>query len=1537
MKRKYSLKKIVATILCSSLTLSTLTTTQVFADSVVTLNSAYSNQVCLGEYESAEIYFLKNGEKLYPYELYINNSVGVSEASPIERKEIRYKANTKGNYEINYTAHIWSYPDNYDMTGTLYLNVDDRVTSINTNVSDISIGVGEASYFNYTVLPSSAKTTSTISVSDTSVCSVVDGNKIVGHKLGTSVVTIKSKYGGLTKNIYVSVVIPPTSCDITQSQLDLTTSQQSQLSWKVFPVETLAKGVSFGSSNPTVATVNQSGLVTATGKGEATITMETLVGKKKDTCKINVTAVATGIDIRGNSQVLSAGDSTVLIVDPLPFDAGIKYKEFISDNPLVCKVDNSGKLTAISKGKANITCTAECVGGTFTDTTLVTVTQPVTGISILDGDTLDISEGSNHVLDVRMYPDNATPINLIYNSTKPSVATVDSVGRVTANSVGQTVIKVATSDGISEDEIVVNIRKAVTSLKLTEDELSLDIEGTYQLEPVVEPVDAFNREVKYTSSNTGVATVSTSGTIEPKGVGNSTITATSVDGNKSDSVVVKITKQVKDVNVVSPASDKINIDSTMQLVANTLPVDATNNKLIYTSSDTSTLSVDANGLVKSLKKGDASITITSDEGSISKVVNLKAWVPVTNITTDANKSVKVGESFRLLYNLEPTEVSNPSVVFTSNNDVVCSVDNNGTVVAKGKGTAKITVKSEDTGVEASMNVSVTLGVSSISIGGEESITLDNGQLRGLNCSVLPEEANNKNISWESSDSSVVSVDFNGLLITHKAGTAKITATSLDNTSLKDEVEVVVKQPLEFLNVKEDSIFMYRSENKKIEIIEEPLNHSDKIKFTPTNPMVISIDDETGEISAIEKGTSVIRVYSEEHPYIFDTVSVEVGIKLNGINTSIDRVEMGDTERKRVDITLDPEDADDSVLDVKVLDNSIASWDSVTKEVVGIKSGTTSLSITSLHLGITKSIPIIITTNARGVMFDKDIYYIMSNDADSKVSVEVTPPEAKDKSVVFSGYNSSILSLDSSGKVTPVAVGESDITVTTVDGSFKDTAKIVIVDKDLKFEDITEGLPVEPVTGLPMLTMNIGTVKEFKKIENTITRLSTESFISILDSNKISANAQGDTVLFIGYPNSEAGSYILVRVVGEKASLSVNKDIVYTGINKDSEIVATLSPTGHGPEDVTVEVLDTNIAKVINTTEGLTAVASLNGIVYKGVTADNISFSVRGIKNGDTKLRINNGKVAKEITVKVLDIPTTMTLNRTFNTCKVGEHFNLDVMFNVKFDEANVVWKSLDSSICSVDKTGEVYGLKEGTTKIEVYETISNLKEVCDVEIKKAIIIDSSPSGGGGGGGMTPKPVEVVPTPEVKPEVVENLNMNIVEIKTPVNIEEVTVIEKASVAVSEANISERLDKLSSYQVPMTRGELAVFLNDIYKFESKDNSYRTYTDINKDNEMYRAITNTTVFTGYPDGTFKPDKTITRAEMALICSYLPYGGKGEKEPESYKDIDSSEWFYSGVVETSNRGLFTGYEDGTFRPNIPVTKFETSVILKRIVNRMH
>jgi len=157
----------------------------------------------------------------------------------------------------------------------------------------------------------------------------------------------------------------------------------------------------------------------------------------------------------------------------------------------------------------------------------------------------------------------------------------------------------------------------VTGLSLTPAEVTVGIGNTMQIWAVLEPVNAANKTVEWSSSDTAVAKVSSKGLVTGVAEGTATITATTEDGGfTAQSTITVIFISVTGVNI-SLNSMSVNIGATEQLTGSVEPSNAVNQNISWSSSDTSVATVDSTGLVTGVSEGTATITVTTEEGGFT--------------------------------------------------------------------------------------------------------------------------------------------------------------------------------------------------------------------------------------------------------------------------------------------------------------------------------------------------------------------------------------------------------------------------------------------------------------------------------------------------------------------------------------------------------------------------------------------------------------------------------------------------------------------------------------------------------------------------------------------------------------------------------------------------------------------------------------------------------------------------------------------------------------------------------------------------------
>ena len=346
----------------------------------------------------------------------------------------------------------------------------------------------------------------------------------------------------------------------------------------------------------------------------------------------------------------------------------------------------------------------------------------------------------------------------------------------------------------------VQISVSVTGVSLDKTEIVLVEGSSEKLTATVEPTNATNKNVTWSSDHEAIATVDQNGTVTARRGGQATITVTTVDGSKTATCTVRVRIQIGEP-VQSVGLNKtelaLEVGKTGTLEAIVEPSDATNKNVTWSSSNSEVATVD-NGVVTAVSAGTAIITVTTEDGAKTATckvtVNAPQTVPVTGVTLDKTSlDLKTGDNTTLTATVNPESATNKDVTWISDKPEIAAVEG-GTVTAKAAGTAIIAVTTVDGGKIATCKVTVTpktVPVSGIQVQGAASIYV--GDTTKLTATITPDGASNKAVTWDSQNKDIATVDQQGNVKALKAGTATITATAQDGSGISGSFVVTVQQ------------------------------------------------------------------------------------------------------------------------------------------------------------------------------------------------------------------------------------------------------------------------------------------------------------------------------------------------------------------------------------------------------------------------------------------------------------------------------------------------------------------------------------------------------------------------------------------------------------------------------------------------------------------------------------------------------------------------------------------------------------------------
>ena len=698
-------------------------------------------------------------------------------------------------------------------------------------------------------------------------------------------------------------VVHVQSVSISASATEMTPGEVAKITVTITPSNASDQSVTFTTDNSNVVAVDSQGNIMAQGPGTATITVTTKDGSKIATVKITVKeadpVVVTGVTLNETSLELTVGDEVKLVATVEPSDATDKEVTWSSSDEEVATVDQEGNVKVIKDGEATITVTTKDGGKTASCTITATpATVAVTGIKFQnhtgDHPSWTIDGGSINTVEVVVLPADASNKEITCEVSDASILEIRGVHYSESGGwysisykgldPGTATLTVTTVDGgysVSADITVIE-HIPVTSLTFEETSITL-VEGEtgiVNFEILPENATQKRLTVKYSDPLVcGAAKVSDQDaykiiTYKP---GTNVITFTTYDSaNLQATVEVTVLPKETEVAVNSvslePSTVTLTPGESYKLVPKFNPENATNQAVSWISSNTGVATVDEEGNVTAKKKGQTTITVTTQDGGKTATCLVKVIVPVTGVSLSAdNLSLKVGESQQLTASVQPSNASDKSVTWKSADKSIATVDSDGNVTAVKVGSTTITVTTKDGGKKASCQVTVTKA--DVPVTGVEwrnsqfQATMNVGESQQFVATVLPSNATNKNTTITSSDPTLLDVlqegPYTATAIAKKAGTCNLVVTTEDG-GFSATCKIIIKQPVTGVSVSPTSITIVKGQTAQLTAAVEPSDASDQaVTWSSSNTNVARVNTTSGQVAGVNVGTATITVTTHD--------------------------------------------------------------------------------------------------------------------------------------------------------------------------------------------------------------------------------------------------------------------------------------------------------------------------------------------------------------------------------------------------------------------------------------------------------------------------------------------------------------------------------------------------------------------------------------------------------------------------------------------------------------------------------------------------
>lgn len=496
-------------------------------------------------------------------------------------------------------------------------------TSITLTPADTGLVVGNTLQLTAAPYPSTACNYFTFKSSNTRVATVDERGLVTAKKTGKVKITVTSRQNTrikVTRTLAVVSPDSPLSIQPESSELTLTTGSTHALAAAALPADKSQQFL-YKSSKSSVLTVSKSGLLTAKKAGTATVTITSAVNSDVSaqvTVRVKDLPAPSSLTITPAANTLAVGGTLQLSCVPSPAGASAQVT-WKSSSSKVASISSSGLVTARQPGVVTLTATSR-QSKKVTASLRVVVFHPDAPTSIsLPLSALPLETSQTYELTPTLSPAKAKG-GVTWRSSNSRVVSVSAKGVLSARSAGSATVTVTSNynPNVSASVRVTVTKKAAPSAlsaSLSANTLMVGETASLTVAPV--PSTA-SRLYTYSSSASGVASVSSTGVVTAKKAGKATITVASKKKSsvKASFQVTVYTDDTPKSLALSSSSLFLTEDGCGQLTASILPASAYQ-KASWSSSNSKVASVSSTGLVTAQSSGQAVITCRTAKGDLT--------------------------------------------------------------------------------------------------------------------------------------------------------------------------------------------------------------------------------------------------------------------------------------------------------------------------------------------------------------------------------------------------------------------------------------------------------------------------------------------------------------------------------------------------------------------------------------------------------------------------------------------------------------------------------------------------------------------------------------------------------------------------------------------------------------------------------------------------------------------------------------------------------------------------------------------------------
>lgn len=1012
---------------------------------------------------------------------------------------------------------------------------------------------------------------------------------IIPVKTGNTKLTLTC--GTVTKDIYIYVKVPVTKLEATTDSTIKVTSTSTATDKFTLPVgdtdkitlnkvykttlytpeewENYADTIIFTSDNPEIVSVDSVGNIEAKALGTAKVTVKALASNISVEYTITVVAKDDYNPTNGNAIAEITGakdlykDETAKLSAVLsPVKAKNKVKWEITGGDAT--ITEEGLVTAGSTpGTVTVKATMLDANGAVTNKTRAitfNVLQSATAINLTNavnantkmyaGEILTLSKTTKATTrGYNLTPETSTDSVICESSDDTIVSVTDNNGKFSLKALAQgtaTITLTATSGVKTSFEI--EVIEGITVITLPES-IDINVGESQKLVPEITPANS-NDSITWSTSKDTIVTVSEDGTINAVAKGTARVTATTSRGYSATvKVNVKVPATAIKITDKLLASPKLFVGKSLSIYSTTaediegfiLTPSNTSDMVTCTSSDEAVIKATASGTtvtLESLSKGTATITITTTSGKTASF-DMTAVLPAEKIKVPETLDIIKGQSQKITPVITPSD-HNDTITFSSSNESVATVSEDGTVTAVDKGTATIKVSGTNK-VYANTTVNVLVPATAVNLTKavtDKPITINTGSSITLQSTTkdttigfnLTPDTSTDNVTVTSSAPSIASVSEgkNGKFTVkgEAKGVATITVTATSGVSTSFNVTII--HTITEITLPK-TISIPKGTTKQLVPTVKPVDHNDTITWSSANEKIATVDA-NGIVTAKEKGT--VKITATSSRGYSATISVKVTIPCTKLvthtNTNQNTIYMYEGQTSDIQTKIMPIDSTDSIT-YSSLNTTVAmvTGSGSTATITAQKKGTSVVTVTA-ESGVSTSVTVKVVSKKAA----KKVKITGGNYVDIKDSIyltaKLTAKTSTDK-ITWSSSKTTVATVDAYGCVTGIKKGTADITVKTDSGKTA-TVTIYVGKKPLPPQKVT-------VSGKKKVTVG-KTIKLKYKTRNKVAKKnvtwssSNPSIATVTSKGKVKGLKKGTVKITVSLKTGQKAT-IKIKVLKKK--------------------------------------------------------------------------------------------------------------------------------------------------------------------------------------------------------------------------------------------------------------------------------------------------------------------------------------------------------------------------------------------------------------------